>query len=71
MSPDINRTGLMLILSVIVLGVFALVLLEYNTRTRSEKIGDSVTDIINEAGENLENFRDDIADKIEDAGDKK
>ncbi len=68
MRPEIDRTGLILIVSVIVLGVFALVILEQSTRTPSEKIGDSVTNIIDKTGENLKDLGNEIEDKIDSAG---
>lgn len=69
MKPTIDKTGLILILSVIVLGFFVLVVLQQTTRTRSEKIGDSVTDIIDQTGENLKDLGDNIEKKVDEAKD--
>lgn len=69
MKPAIDKTGLILIISVIVLGFFVLIVLQQTTRTRSEKIGDSVTDIIDQTGENLKDLGDNIEKKVDEAKD--
>lgn len=69
MKPSVDKTGLILILSVIVLGFFVLVVLQQSTRTSSEKIGDSVTDMIDQTGDNLKELGDDIERKVDEAKD--
>ncbi len=71
MSPNIDKPGLALIFSVIALGVVALLIIDNNTRTRSQKIGDKVTGIIDDASEEIDDFRYELEEKFEDAGEKK
>jgi len=65
MITSSNKKWLIAI-TVILVGIFTVMLMGVPQKTESEKIGDSISDIVDSAGDGIEEFGEEVKDEIDD-----
>lgn len=60
-----NRIWLILI-AVVLVGIFAVMLIESTQKSEGEKIGESISDVFDSAGDGARELREEVIDEIDD-----
>lgn len=63
---QINNKGLLVIIAVVLVGIFAVALIGANKRSSGDKISDSISDVIDSADDGLDEFKEEVKDEIDD-----
>jgi hypothetical protein len=61
-----NNRNILIIITVVLIGIFAVALIDTNKKTSADKLSDSLSDVVDSAGEGAKEFREEVKDEIDD-----
>ncbi len=61
-----DNKGLLIIIAIVLVGIFALVFMGANRKSDGDKIGDSISEVIDSADDGLKEFKEEVKDEIDD-----
>lgn len=56
----------LIVIAVILVGIFVVLAMESTRKTDGERIGESISDIVDSAGDGAKEFREEVIDEIDD-----
>ncbi len=56
----------LIVIAVILVGIFVVLAMESTRKTDGERIGESISDIVDSAGDGAKEFREEVLDEIDD-----
>lgn len=61
-----DNKGLLVVIAVVLIGVFAIMLISITQKSEGEQIGESISDVLDSAGDGAKEFQEEVSDEIDD-----